>query len=179
MTTKLTAAAIILALGFSVTTTVHAGPKGNGNGNHAFRAQGNFKQGNFGQSNFRQGNFGNQFVHQNSGFNQNFNKVQFHSPNHNFQNSNHNSFFRNVSIARPQFQRNFAFNNYHLTHARKYDFGYCYIGNQHQHWASTSFYQPLGCNVYFDSCTDAWYYWCTPHNCYYPVSYCPFGTYTF
>jgi hypothetical protein len=26
--------------------------------------------------------------------------------------------------------------------------------------------------------SDTWYYWCPPDDCYYPVDYCPYGTYS-
>jgi hypothetical protein len=35
-----------------------------------------------------------------------------------------------------------------------------------------------GCRLYLDGDTGAYYYWCPPDDCYYPVDYCPYGTYS-
>lgn len=172
MTTKLTtAAAILLAFGMAVTSTAEAGGRG-GNGGHR---SGNFNSG-FRSSNFGQGHFGQRnFVQKN--FGHNFQKAHHPSFGNNFHHHRNDNFFRTVSIHRPHFQFQPRFANYHLTYGRKFDFGYCYFGQNHSHWASTSFYEPFGCNIYFCPCTQVWYYWCAPHGCYYPVSYCPTGSY--
>jgi hypothetical protein len=49
-------------------------------------------------------------------------------------------------------------------------------GKGGHHWASKLFDRRYGCRLY---CGDdgGWYYWCPPDECYYPVDYCPYGTY--
>ena len=71
------------------------------------------------------------------------------------------------------------FQNYHIQYGRKFDYGYCYYGRTHQHWVSTIFSTDCGCNTYYCPYTEAWYYWCEPDSCYYPVTYCPYGTFVF
>lgn len=51
--------------------------------------------------------------------------------------------------------------------------------NRNHRWARSSFNAGYGCNVYYDAAEATSYYWCPPDNCYYPVSYCPYGRYTF
>jgi len=53
-------------------------------------------------------------------------------------------------------------------------------GHHRNHrWARSSYNAGYGCNLYYDADEATWYYWCSPDNCYYPVSYCPYGSYTF
>ncbi len=70
-------------------------------------------------------------------------------------------------------------NNYHLTHGIKCSYGYCYKGFNHCHWSYRCWNARCGCCCYFDPCTNCLYYWCVPDNCYYPITYCPYGVYTF
>jgi hypothetical protein len=46
------------------------------------------------------------------------------------------------------------------------------------HWARSRYYASYGCTLYYDEDEDCYYYWCQPDNCYYPVSYCPYGRYS-
>ncbi len=71
------------------------------------------------------------------------------------------------------------FKDYHLTHATKFDKGYCYKGKWHDHWQCTCWRPDYGCNLYFCPSVRVWYYWCEPDDCYYPVDYCPYGTFVF
>jgi hypothetical protein len=45
-------------------------------------------------------------------------------------------------------------------------------------WSQSRYYSQYGCNLYYDADDQCWYYWCPPDNCYYPVDYCPYGTYS-
>jgi hypothetical protein len=51
-------------------------------------------------------------------------------------------------------------------------------GRGHDHWTHRSFDQRRGCTLYYDSGDGCSYYWCEPDDCYYPVDYCPYGTYS-
>jgi hypothetical protein len=141
---------------------------GNGGGNRG---------GNFGGNFVQKQNFQPKFV-QNHNFqqNHNFNKQVFNKP---VFNQNHN-FQKKIVIAAPHFhQSQIKFQNYHLTYGRKFSGGYCYVGNTHQHWVSTIWAPDCGCYTYYCPYTSVWYYWCQPDGCFYPVSYCPYGTYVF
>lgn len=172
----LTAAA--LSLSFGILTSAEAG---NGKGN--FRGNGGGHRVQFNQ--------GNKFIGSQQRFVQQHNVQKFHVPQHNIQkqihqphfngNQNfHNKFIRNVVIAAPKYNHGLVHNqNYHIQHARRFDYGYCYSGPTHTHWVSTGFSHDLGCTVYFCPCTQVWYYWCPLDNCFYPITYCPHGKYVF
>jgi hypothetical protein len=59
--------------------------------------------------------------------------------------------------------------------ANKFKGGYYYKGKHNHHWHTHRYYADYGCELYNDG--DEWYYWCQPDDCYYPVSYCPYGKY--
>jgi hypothetical protein len=65
--------------------------------------------------------------------------------------------------------------DYHLTHATKYDFGYCFKGYEHRHWTHCCYFSQYGCNCNWCPCTCCWYYYCVPDCCWYPVTHCPYG----
>ena len=67
--------------------------------------------------------------------------------------------------------------NYHLTHGTRFDHGYFYRGRDHFQWSYRTWNSRYGCFTYWDPCTSCNYYWCQPYNCFYPVTYCPCGTY--
>ena len=67
--------------------------------------------------------------------------------------------------------------NYMQMHGTKFAQGYKYQGKNHTHWTQRRFDRRYNCECYFDPCCSAWYYWCQPDCCYYPVSYCPYRTY--
>jgi hypothetical protein len=69
--------------------------------------------------------------------------------------------------------------NYHVKHAVKHNFGYVYKGHSHYHWTKVIVNPTYGCRVFWCPSVSVWYYWCAPDQCFYPVSYCPYGTYTF
>jgi hypothetical protein len=60
----------------------------------------------------------------------------------------------------------------------RFDHGIYYRGRDHHHWGSVRFDRRYGCNCYWDPYVSVWYYWCQPDDCYYPVSYCPYRSYT-
>lgn len=72
-----------------------------------------------------------------------------------------------------------TFKNYHLSNGTKANFGFFYKGQNHNHWSYRCWYDRCGCYCYYCPCTCCYYYWCGPDSCYYPISYCPYGTYTF
>ena len=56
-------------------------------------------------------------------------------------------------------------------------------GGHHRHhrnhrWSQSRYNSQYGCNLFYDSADQCWYYWCPPDNCYYPLDYCPYGTYS-
>ena len=67
--------------------------------------------------------------------------------------------------------------NYHVNYGTRFDHGYFYRGRTHSHWTYQRYDSRYGCTCYWDPCCNAWYYWCQPANCYYPVSYCPYPSY--
>jgi hypothetical protein len=69
--------------------------------------------------------------------------------------------------------------NNHPAHATKFAHGYFYPGFNHSHWSRVYIHPVYGCRVYYCPYTLVEYYWCPPDNCYYPISYCPYGTYLF
>jgi hypothetical protein len=69
--------------------------------------------------------------------------------------------------------------NYHMDHGSKMKNGsYCYKGKDHCHWSYHCWDKRYGCTCYYDSGLCCSYYWCEPDDCYYPVSYCPYGQYS-
>jgi hypothetical protein len=74
---------------------------------------------------------------------------------------------------RPE-NRNFQ-QNYYLRHGHNFQYGYYYLGHNHMHWSRVIWDQRYGCYLYYDPWLLKWYYWCAPHNCYYPVEYAPVG----
>jgi hypothetical protein len=65
---------------------------------------------------------------------------------------------------------------YHERHGKPFSGGYYYAGREHNHWTSCYFDKRHGCYAYLCPSTKAYYYWCKPDDCFYPVSYCPHGT---
>ena len=66
---------------------------------------------------------------------------------------------------------------YYLTKGQKFEFGYYYKGPDHHHWSAEFFSEEYGCTLYHDAGLDCDYYWCSPDQCFYPVSYCPYQKY--
>jgi hypothetical protein len=56
-------------------------------------------------------------------------------------------------------------------YGRKFKYGYYYQGKQHRHWSKWYYSSTYKCPIYWCGSTSAWYYWCAPKACYYPVSY--------
>jgi hypothetical protein len=67
--------------------------------------------------------------------------------------------------------------DYNQKYGTKFEHGYFYKGKFHDHWTCSRYDRRYGCNVYWDPCCLCWYYYCTPCECFYPVSYCPYSTY--
>jgi len=79
----------------------------------------------------------------------------------------------------PQAPQPYAVKNYHLIYGTQFKYGIYYPGSYHNHWSQVYFSPFYGCNVFVCPYTMVKYYWCPPANCYYPISYVPFGTYVF
>jgi hypothetical protein len=84
----------------------------------------------------------------------------------NYQSSHGDNFYRS------------SFSNYHLTYGTPFAGGYFYKGKDHSHWSHTRWFEQYGCTCYWCPCTSRYYYWCQPDGCYYPVSHCPYGKYS-
>jgi hypothetical protein len=68
--------------------------------------------------------------------------------------------------------------SYYKDHARHNRHGYFYHGRHHDHWSYFCFDWRYGCRVYYDPGVCCYYYYCVPDDCYYPVSYCPYGRFS-
>jgi hypothetical protein len=69
--------------------------------------------------------------------------------------------------------------NYHLRHGKRFRFGWYFKGFWHRHWTRCVWNPRYRTYCYWCPCTLQWYYWCQPQGCYYPVTYCPTGTYNY
>jgi len=69
--------------------------------------------------------------------------------------------------------------NYNLRFGRRNTWGWSYPGSNHRHWSRCLWNVSLGCYTYYCPNTLGYYYWCAPHNCYYPTTYCPTGSYDY
>ncbi len=67
--------------------------------------------------------------------------------------------------------------NYHLTNGVRFNQGFYYRGRNHFHWSYQRWDPRYGCYLFYDPCVSMWYYWNQPMGCYYPVNYCPTGSY--
>lgn len=65
--------------------------------------------------------------------------------------------------------------NYHLRFGNRFRFGFFYAGPAHYHWTYSYFDNRYGTVLYYDPYAASYFYWCAPHNRYYPVSYAPLG----
>ncbi len=63
-------------------------------------------------------------------------------------------------------------------YGQKFSGGYFYPGRNYNHWSSRCWNPNYNCYTYWCPTTSCSYYWCQPDNCFYPVSYCPYRTYT-
>lgn len=64
------------------------------------------------------------------------------------------------------------------TKAFKFAYGHYFKGHHGHNWSFHRYYASYGFTLYYDTDTTAYYYWCQPDDCYYPVGYCPYGTYS-
>ena len=63
------------------------------------------------------------------------------------------------------------------SYGMKFAHGTYYPGKYQFHWTKSCWSSSYGCKTYWCPSTCAWYYWCVPDSCYYPVTYCPYQTY--
>ncbi len=68
--------------------------------------------------------------------------------------------------------------NYHNNHAHKFAHGHYYRGRNHNHWGHYRYDDRYGCQLFWDDGLNGWYYFCCQDDRFYPVDYCPYGTYT-
>jgi hypothetical protein len=68
--------------------------------------------------------------------------------------------------------------SHHNSHARHNRHGHFYHGRHHDHWSYFCWDGRYGCRVYYDPGVCCYYYYCVPDDCYYPVTYCPYGRYS-
>jgi hypothetical protein len=66
-------------------------------------------------------------------------------------------------------------NDYHVKYAKKYDFGYVYQGQQHNHWDHRYYSEANQQYFYWCPCSKSYYWYCPEHQCYYPYGYTPAG----
>ena len=69
--------------------------------------------------------------------------------------------------------------NYHLRYGKRFRFGWYFRGFGHRHWTRCVWIPRYRTYCYWCPCTLQYYYWCQPRNCYYPVTYCPTGSYNY
>ena len=69
--------------------------------------------------------------------------------------------------------------HYHLKFGKRFQFGYKYVGKVHHHWTKKIWIAKYGTYCNYCPHTHKLYYWCAPHGCFYPVSYCPTGVYAY
>jgi hypothetical protein len=69
--------------------------------------------------------------------------------------------------------------NYHLRYGKRFRHGWYYPGFRHRHWTRCVWIPRYRTYCYWDPSTTQYYYWCQPKNCYYPVTYCPTGSYNY
>jgi len=67
--------------------------------------------------------------------------------------------------------------NYSKQNSFQKSFGTYYKGKNCNHWTYSCWSGAYGCTCYWDPCCSAYYYFCVPDNCYYPISHCPYGVY--
>jgi hypothetical protein len=60
---------------------------------------------------------------------------------------------------------------YHQVHGTRFSHGYYYRGIHHRHWSRTVWSARHRCYFFYDPWCRAYFYWCRPAGCYFPVSY--------
>ncbi len=59
------------------------------------------------------------------------------------------------------------------------NWGYAYQGRTWHHWEYTKVWsRQYGCYCNYCPYTYTWYYWCKPDLAWYPLSHCPYNTYS-
>lgn len=72
-----------------------------------------------------------------------------------------------------------SFPHYDLKYGVKFSGGIFYKGFDHYHWSKIYWNPTYGCRVYYCPFTRVEYYWCPWDNCFYPVTYKPYGRFVF
>ena len=63
-------------------------------------------------------------------------------------------------------------------HNHGYKFNYVnHYRSLHHNWSYSNYSPKYGCTIYHCPTTHADYYWSAAYSCYFPVSYCPTGSY--
>jgi hypothetical protein len=71
------------------------------------------------------------------------------------------------------------YRNWWRTHGVRFDHGYLFRGRNQPHWSFRCWHPRYRTWCYWCPSLGTYYYWCGPRNCYYPVSYCPTGSYDY
>jgi hypothetical protein len=60
----------------------------------------------------------------------------------------------------------------------RFEHGYFFRGRDSYRFHHRYFSERYGAYCYYDEYTRCEYYFCVPDDCYYPISYCPYGRYS-
>ena len=68
--------------------------------------------------------------------------------------------------------------SHHHVSSRPAHGNYYYKGRNSFFWSQQGWYPSYGCYLYWNPSYNSYYYWCRPDGYYYPISYCPYGRYS-
>jgi hypothetical protein len=88
--------------------------------------------------------------------------------------ANHN----HHAVGHPNHLHGHRFHPKAVGHGEKFAHGTLYRGYRHNHWGYRYWNGTNRAWYYYDPGIKSYYYWCQPDSCWYPVSYCPYGQYT-
>jgi hypothetical protein len=63
-------------------------------------------------------------------------------------------------------------------HGHRFEHGYYFHSRDHYRFHHKYFNHHYGTYCYYDEYTRCEYYFCEPDSCYYPMSYCPYGRFS-
>ena len=85
---------------------------------------------------------------------------------------------RPISLTRPVNGHGRAAPAGFYTHARRFSHGH-WFRHRHSCWGARCWNAHYHCWCRWCPVTCCNYYWCAPYNCYFPVGYCPTGSYDY
>jgi hypothetical protein len=68
--------------------------------------------------------------------------------------------------------------SFRMTHGTRFSHGY-YFRSRQGYWGQRHWNSTYRCYCYTCPYTNCEYYYCRPYQCYYPVGYCPTGSYNY